>query len=408
MRFQAIAVLVALSGCAEPEGLEAKVWTVEDFLRLAPEGQDLGGFRADQLVVLEGQPIPFRSRPYAASDVLQGPGYGLTPFPAFADGQPASFTVTEIWFAHPTPWIQPGYVMASRLTPEPTPLGGLNIFPVGVEATFYSPFWQLFYALAPDAGQDEFRSATAVLGAHLPLQRASLVYCPLAPADGGVAAPAGVDAGPTHPWLLVDDVGGDGGWPQAARPMPMATSWVDGTRVPYFRGGVDRIEGVDQLPVEHPLYTFAVAASDGGRALLPIPAVLPEEPFRSSFVRRTDVLVGASSAVFVPPDRPELIALLRGMGVKVACPQLDESTARLRLGAVIDQASCVRGRPTVSGCVDNEPDGGGDDGGVLDPIGGCEFLDSAAAVRGVNSSRIIPTETTLAIGVTQVGRELGP
>lgn len=378
-----ILALVAVA-CAPSAGPDAKVWTVEDFLAKAPAKADFGGWRANELVSLPGEPIPFRSPPHAPTETRQGAGYGLTVFPAFSDGQPAAFVITEIWLEHPTPWVQPVWIPVSEFLPgfpqSAEVPGTQSVFPVGVDSTFYSPFWRGTYVLAPSAKKDTFKSAAAILEARLPTQEGSVLYCPIAPADGGAAVAEG-ETYPVHPWVLAEDVGVDGG-AMPVRQFGKRSAWVEGTEVAYLGVGQDRVTGVDQLPVEAPLYTFASRGADGGLTILPIPAVLPPDPFRSSFVRRTDVELPASGAIFVPADRPELAAALAGRGVAVVSPDVDPSSARVHLGAVIADARCL------------VPDAG---------FSGCAFLDSAGAIERLNRGLVRRTETTLAIEVAQVG-----
>lgn len=370
-----------LVGCAPPSAPEAELWTVRDFLRAHAADKDFGGWKTSALVALEGEPIPYRSAPHAESDAVQGPGYGLTVFPAFSDGQPASYVITEIWQDHPTPWVQPTWQLVREFLPgypqSAQVANTQSIFPVGVESTFYSPFWRAMYVLAPDAKKDTFTSSAAVLNARLPMEEGSSLYCPIAPADGGVAMAQG-DALPVHPWLVNEDVGLDGGTPLGVRALPNRTAWVEGAEVTYLGVGADRFAWDGQLPVEARLYVFA----GGDGALLPIPAVLPADPFRSSFVRRIDVGLPATGAVFVPVDHPKLAAALAGRGVAVVSPDVDASLARVHLGAVIADTKCLTADAGFSGCT---------------------FLESAAAIESLNRALVEEREVTLAIAVGQVG-----
>lgn len=375
-----LAALVA--ACAPSSAPEAELWTVRDFLAKHAADRDFGGWKSSTLVALEGEPIPYRSAPHAETDTLQGPGYGLTVFPAFADGQPASFVITEIWENHPTPWLQPTWQLVRELLPGYPPSaqvpGTQSVFPVGVDSTFYSPFWRGTYVLAPDAKKDTYTSSAAVLNARLPMEEGGSLYCPIAPADGGVAVAQG-EAGPVHPWVTNEDVGLDGGGPLGVRPLATRTAWVDGVEVAYLGAGADRVAWDGQLPVEARLYTFA-AGEEG--ELLPIPAVLPPDPFRSSYVRRIDVGIPATGAVFVPVDHPKLAAALAGRGVTVVSPDVDPSLARVHLGAVIADTKCLTA-----------------DAGFT----GCTFLESAAAIESLNRALVEERDTTLAIAVQQVG-----
>lgn len=376
--------LLTLCACAPPAGLEAKLWTVEDFLRLAPQRKDLGGWRADQLVTLEGAPIPFRSPPHGAVEVKQGRGYGLTLFPAFAQGEPAAFLITEIWFAHPRPWLQPAWLMVSSFSDYAVVEGTKAVFPVDAYGSFYSPFWVAEFVLAPGAAENQYTSSKAVLDARLPMQAGPLVYSAVAPADGGAVVGEG-EAGPVHPWALREDVGLDGGEPMSAKAPDNGVAWIDGREVPYLGLGAGRVKGYGQLPMESELFTFAVGGSDGGRELLPIPAVLPQEPFASSYVRRVDVLLPPTAAVFVPQDRAALAEALGALGVRHVSAPVDASTARAKLGVVIRDVACL---------------------GLDAGLGACALLDSPGAIEPLGPAYVIPTGTTLAIDVAQAGGRL--
>jgi hypothetical protein len=159
----------------------------------------------------------------------------------------------------------------------------------------------------------------------------------------------------------------------------MRTAWVDDAEVSVLAVGADRVSVDGQLPVESRLYTF-VAGADGG--LLPIPAVLPNDAFRSSFVRRYDVRVPPGGAVFVPEERAALRAALAARGVAVVSPAVDPSVGRAHLGAVITDTRCLAG-----------------DGGLT----GCALLDSAAAIEALDRALVTASATTAAVAVTQVG-----
>jgi hypothetical protein len=204
-----------------------------------------------------------------------------------------------------------------------------------------------------------------------------VLYWPIAPGDGGVAVAVG-EAGPVHPWLSSEDVGLDGGEPLAVRAIPTKVAWLEGVEVPYLAVGADRVGWDGQLVVERRLYVF-VAGNEGAR--LPIPAVLPKDPFRWAFVRRVDLRLPPAGAAFVPADHPKLAAALAGRGVPVVSPDVDASLPRPHLGAVIADARCLTA-----------------DAGFT----GCTFLESASAIESLDRSLIEERDTTLAIAVVQV------
>jgi hypothetical protein len=102
-------------------------------------------------------------------------------------------------------------------------------------------------------------------------------------------------------------------------------------------------------------------------------------------VRRVDVLLPPTAAVFVPQDRPALAAALSEYGVPFVSPPVDEGTARAKLGAVIRDVGCLAA-----------------DAGLAS----CALLDSPGAITPLGPAYVIPTETTLAIDVVQAGGSL--
>ena len=78
--------------------------------------------------------------------------------PAFAEGKPAVYVTTDVWLNLPKTWLQPAYVQTQDWGAEPTRVPGAPILiDVESESTFYSPFWNIEYAVS---GRDRIRTGT--------------------------------------------------------------------------------------------------------------------------------------------------------------------------------------------------------------------------------------------------------
>jgi hypothetical protein len=294
---------VALAACSPPSSTRV-TWTVEDFVAHAQDAQlDFGGLKPAQVIVLEGQPIPYRSRPYAAQDVLQpvGAGAGLPVEPAYAEERPAGFVVTEVWDdGQPVPWVQPVYQELLPGQPAPARI----VFPVDTEGSFYSPFWRAELVAAPAGTAPDAlpSSATGVLDTGWPLTAAALVYCSFVPPGTRVASaladPTLPDGGPAlvHPFTL-----------EALTGAPaLVSAWVDGYGVTYLGLGLDSTPADGQRLPPTPMYFFARDTA-AGRVLAPLPPVLPDAPAAHALVERVDVVLPAAvppapaPTAFVPP-----------------------------------------------------------------------------------------------------------
>lgn len=298
-----LGLLLLLAACNPgPAAPPAKFWTAADFLTY--QGQDLnfGGFFPDELARAEGAPLRFQPG-------TQSGGPGLTLFPAVADGAPAAFAITDIWQDHPEPWVQPVWAPFDQNGVRPE--GVLNVFPVDVGSTFYSPFWRAELLLTEGLTDSTFRSARDVLSSTKYERRTGpLILCPIVP-EGTTFANDG--SGPEDPVTLR---------PLQSLPSKTASAWVDGKQVAYLDFGADRAASNGQDLIEDQAWFFVSAA---GERPLPLAAILPSDPKRHSFVRRVDVVLPAGSAAFVPSNRPDLRALLlaRDLTVPDVAPALD-------------------------------------------------------------------------------------
>ena len=321
--------LLLLAACAAPVSpSQGAAWTVRDFF--SSSAASFGGFTREQLTD-DGQVLAVQ--------------------PAFIGGKPAAYVITEIWQHHPDPWVPPVYNLVHA--PDRT-----SIFGLGVESTFYSPFWQVWGAKVSQE-QLALRSVSEVLNAGLTLSKGPLVMCPI--------IPEGVSAATSRPYT--------------AEPVDVTVghAFVDGpNEVAYLELGIDRqvvseYEGVQGAVLPYELYVFARGEADGGRALLPVPAVLGDDAHHHAYVRRIDVLLNKEAA-FVPFSRRELAADLGAFAV-VGSASIPESVARPYTLRVASDSSCF-------------------DAGAFP--GGCTWLDSEAAIDAhFPLFRIIDTDVTL-------------
>lgn len=367
-------VVVAL-GCAcapPPAELPAKYWSAANSVANRSATADFGGFSPLELVRLEGEALLLQSPPWASAEVRQGPGPGLTVFPAFSEGAEAAYAIFDLWSAHPRPWVQPAWVFVSEFDPA-APMSkriadAPTVFPVDVSGSFYSPFWKLRFVTAPEAGAETFTDAKAVLDARRPTNEGALVLCAITPPALRLAQAEGAPA-PVHPFT---------GTPLGRRDA--AEAWVDGRRVSYLDLGADRAPYAGDALEEAPAYFFTRPAAEG-LVRSSLPAVLPPRSWTRSLVRRVDVELPGTAAVFVPADLPALAEAMRSEGftVPAADPAIATDVSRRYQLRVATDASCF--------------------GDAARFPAGCAWLDSEAAVLALSPSRRHESPTLLAIGV---------
>ncbi|MDP1920635.1 MAG: hypothetical protein Q8L14_30610, partial [Myxococcales bacterium] len=288
MKTTASVLLLVMAACAPAPAPTAKVWTAREFFARQAETKPIfGGWAPSRLLVTEGQTIPFTTR-------VQGPFEGLTVFPGVADGRSVGFVITDIWQDHPEPWVQPVYVPASMPADgAPRERGVPSVFPVGLDSTFYSPWWRMELVPLDDA------EATSLTSAELALERKTartlgpLVLCAIVPQSSFDVA-AEVATKPTNPLT------------GAALASPAHKSaFVDDVSVQYLGFGPGRAPFDGQRLVESDLFVFVK-----GGASLPVAAVLPAAARSHGFLRRVEVEVPERARFFVPSNRPDLRAPL--------------------------------------------------------------------------------------------------
>lgn len=281
-----VAVVLLASACAPPGDPRAKVWTPREFFakREADPQPNFGGWRPSELIVVEGQRIPYSTR-------MQGPGEGLPVFPGVSEGRAIGYVITDIWQDHPQPWIQPVWMSSSPAAPTTRRTRGEppefveNVFPVGLDSTFYSAWWRAHFVPVDDGEALTHSKQVIDRGAFV---TGGLVMCPFTSRDSiDVVAEAGSIRHPLTDKLLNGGV--------------KATGFVDGQTHPYLDFGPGRAQWHDQELEPADLFVFT-----SGGAALPVATVWPADPARNGFLTRVEVPVPARAAFFVPSNRADL------------------------------------------------------------------------------------------------------
>lgn len=349
-----VLLLASASACVEQEQPEAKFWRVRDMWKPENELADFGGWKPRQLVATVGTPLFFEE----STSLDGGLGAdvamlndGLVVQPGVAGGVSAPFVITEIWKNHPVPWIQPVWVPRRPSTSNAPPLA-VNVFSLSDDSTFYSPFWQLEIVFNEGLKDDNegFRSARdvlSVMGAKDTRRVAGpLVFCPVLPKDVLFAQNR---HGVRDPISLA-----------AITQMDPARALAEKEVIWYRDFGSNRFAANDQLPIASRAYFWV--ASPGG-PVLPIAAVLPNQPKARSFVTRFDISIPpapqfATMGVYVPLSRPELRARLINGGVRAPAPSLANGDVPERALQMVRDTTCF----------------------TTGAIATCEWIDSEAAV----------------------------
>ena len=392
-----VALALLLGGCAPKNDEEAaEVWAFGAIRDNARTGDDTAGIDSRILVDFRGQPIRFRSPPYSDTVATQDPSVdGAAVIPAFAEGAPAAYLATDIWYDRSPVWVQPVYVPVTAWNPQ-HPFknllpGAKLVFGVGPTSSFYSPYWRFQYVEVPaNTDPGTLTNVRALLDLNTPVHPGGLWMYSLVPTDVAVSAPAG--GTPIRP------LNGD-----SIMPVKVSTGWVEGQLTGVFDYGLDTFSVNDDDEVgETPLFEFAVALSDGGMASLGLPKVGGVAPLYSgqaanlkagvpqfgSLWRNYLVALPSNAAVFVPPEFPELRSQIQAQGL-IQVPDVgpiagaDPRAKDYALRVALD-----------SRCFS-------DDAGFPD---GCTWLDSQAAVEAaIPEASIVETEVTLTCPFLEYG-----
>lgn len=384
-----LALALAAAGCVKPsDEAPARVYTLADIREAARNHQMLGeNVSSDGMIAFRGQPIPLRSRPWATTDALQSPDVdGTTLFAAFAEGQPAAYITTEVWYDRDQVWVQPIYIPVTRWDPaKPFAAkvpGALAVFAPGAESSFYSPYWRIEYAVVPEGTSPaDLRTPKDVLDRTTEVHDGPLNLSSVVPLDMAPAAPAG-DV-PRRP-LTGEAVGR----------VRVSTALVDGEKVGVFNYGNDRFTADESgVVAEAPIFHWVAPDPSGQLADVGLPAVAGVGPLYSGASPDVDhgvprfgglwrlylAELPAGAAVFVPPALVEERGRLTSAGVSAPVPD--------------DAAANDPRAPQYALRVASDPRCFEGDGGFPDA---CTWLDSQHAVeQTLPATAIHQTDTTL-------------
>ncbi|MFN0062103.1 MAG: hypothetical protein ACKVPX_06280 [Myxococcaceae bacterium] len=270
--------ILLLAACQSPSR-EAQngVLVLEDLLKAHKSDDTYAGLRPSDFVTPAGEPIPLLSPPFTALPTLQhADGDGINVMPAFSESGVAAYIVMEVWKDVPKVWVQPWWVFVTEWNPvQPGSRrvpDSLALIHVGTESYFYSPFWEILYAVVPpDSAADRYRRSSDMFSDNLPIYPASQIYAPLAAKTWTVAS-VSTAASPVRPFSANQQVG---------KLRNVNDIWLEGEVVPYVSLGSSGFTWDDKDVVpEVPLFMFTRA--DGETPAPELPAVIGTGPLGSN------------------------------------------------------------------------------------------------------------------------------
>lgn len=205
------------------------------------------------------------------------PNDRLNVLPAFSEGAPAGYVVTDLWVNFDAVWIQPWYVLLTawnEMTPRQNQLKDADgkrtpaLFDVGPASAFYSPLWKVIYAVVPPGtAPDHYQSTRQLMDDRVPLHDgAPWVYA---------IRPATVDLGTGKPL-------------QPITGQPVGTlsavdgALIEGQLMPYFNIGANNFRfDAGGVVEEVPLFVFATRDESGAPMAWDAPAVVGSSPLFS-------------------------------------------------------------------------------------------------------------------------------
>ena len=380
---------LVLLGCESTAGSRPRLWSMADLRDQSSVNGSIAGLSASGWVTLRGNPIPLLSPPYAATIGRQRSDRdGLNVLPAFIEGKPAAFAVAEVWENIPEVWIQPWYTLVTSYNPASPGsnrlAGSMALVDVDTTTWFYSPFWQLTYAVVPpNTAPDKYTSAYQLFQDNLPMYAGGGLFAPLTPND---ILPSVVQGAPSPVRPLSNDAVGN---------AILAPIFLKGQVRPsqiFFAGFTWDSTGVVD---ETPLFVFARGNDAGQLQSFGLPGVIGTGPIGSgrparispsgipqfgSLSRIYFTLLPPSAGIFIPSNMPDLRAYFRSLGgirVDDISPQI-ESLPRVNdyvLRVALNTAQCFAS---------------------LASFATCQWLDSQAAIEsGLPPTNLVRQEVLL-------------
>jgi hypothetical protein len=258
---------------------------------------------------------------------------------AFTEGGYSPYITTNLWANVPEVWVQPMYILVTgwnELKQEWTKAGAPWIYTVGPKSRFHSPFWRVYWVLAPNAGAGDYTSSDQILRDKLPLIEGPGRLVTLVP-DETVIGP--LPPGPSIPGLELPEV-------------RRQKDYLDGRRVSAIDFGENRFEWNEYLEViEQPLFVLVTCGAPGdcrpsktpniggtGPLFQRRPAIAPGGRPRFGSVWRLHFVTlppGDEKGVFIPPSVDDATRdLLVSKLIGVQAPRLGYLPAPVDLPAV--------------------------------------------------------------------------
>jgi hypothetical protein len=259
--------------------------------------------------------------------------YTLRITPAFSEGEPAAYVTTDLWVNFPEVWVQPWYVLITAWNEKAPRMNQLRdptlpnmpttppIIDVGPKSAFYSPYWQIYFAVVPpDTAPDKYVSSRELISDNIPLYPGNPWFYTVKPTSIGLMMPR-----PQHPILGVD----------VGTLSLGAAALIEGDTVGYVNVGGNNFRFDDKLVVEEvPLFILTRRNTSGVaerlppvRPGVPTPDVIGSSPLFSR--RPAEVLMGSprfgaftrfylailpvTAAAFVPDAYPATVARLAAL-----------------------------------------------------------------------------------------------
>jgi hypothetical protein len=336
-------MVLLVCACSGPAAPEAERWSPSQLIDEAEDGESYDGFHFDHWVTLEGHPAPFRGADFEAAPV-NAKADGLAVLPAFAEGGPAAYLLSDAWLDHPDPWVQPFYQWVSewnaaspfsKALEVPTTLG------VGSGSNFYSPFYQAIYAVPKgEVPKDGAPDTRAVLQLAKETHPGPLILWPLVP--DGFDLTGGLD--PVRPLTLTP-----------VKLPKLDRARIDGAWESFISFPPDRFEAYPNGLVDG-THVYFFAADDGAdlTVLEDLPAVLAADAVESAFAHVVKVIVDKKSFVFVPAGA-QWDGIRARLSQKVSVPDASAAIAPELAAAyalrVATNASCFGQATFPDGCV---------------------------------------------------------
>jgi hypothetical protein len=319
---------------------------IEDRGQIQPNPRLITLFDLQRALAEGGWFVSLREHPigFAASELLTPTpdgGATLNVLPAFSEGDAAAFVVPEVFVDYAEIWAQPWYFLVTewdarspmskrlmRMNEMGMMVGTPPIFDPHYKSRFYSPFWQLFYAVVPqDTPPFHYRSSEQLFNDGVRIYKAGLFTYSVRPENVKLPTEMVTEMAMGmerrvqrvfHP-IIKRPVGNIA--------VPPTEAYVDGEPVAYFQEGGNNFVVDENLVVEEvPLFMFVRYNASSQLERVPgafpvmgsgplfarrVPEVAPTGPRFGALSRLHLVIVPAAAAPFTMAGNEAAVAKLQ-------------------------------------------------------------------------------------------------